>query len=201
VRRLDYAEYSPSLTDDKDYIFAMSTLWYDDISFQSVNRYRGEFIRVSKYVYSKFEGGLFYIQGVEDVFPPYSQYKEDFKDILHTSRVKMKDYLNGTKQSAVVFNTPSVCQCHGWKLAEYLSMGKAIISTPLSNVMPGEFVDGVHYISCDNLDNLESILRDLHDNEAKRQELKYHAKKYFEEYLSPKAVVLRILDRADICVN
>lgn len=200
-RRLDYESYSPGLNEDKNYIFAMSTLWYDNVSLQTVNKFRGEFIRTSQKIYPYFAGGLFYIPGAENKFAPYAQYKEEFKEVLTSKRISMNDYLYGTKRSALVFNTPSVCHCHGWKLAEYLSMGKAIISTPLSNVMPGDFIDGVHYICCDNIQHLESVIRSMHDNEAKRQALKSNAKKYYEEYLSPLAVVTRILDRAYLCLN
>ena len=84
----------------------------------------------------------------------------------------MQEYLRGTRRSAVVFNTPSVCQCHGWKLAEYLAMGKATVSPLLSNIMSGEFMDGIHYLCCDSVECLEQLKGD----EAKRESLKRNAK-------------------------
>jgi glycosyltransferase involved in cell wall biosynthesis len=144
---------------------------------------------------------LFYIPNVERDFPPYVRYKEEFKDVLATERISMQAYIRGTRRSAVAFNTPSVCLCHGWKLAEYLAMGKAIISTPLSNVMPGEFVDGVHYRCCGDVATIEDVMKELRADESKRESLKQNAKAYFEEYLSPCAVVKRILDRAYLCGN
>lgn len=201
-RRLDYEKYAGGgFADDKNYIFAMSTLWYDNVSLQTVNKYRGEFIRISQRLYPTFEGGLFYIPNAEQEFPPYVQYKEEFKEVLATERIGMQTYISGTRRSAVVFNTPSVCQCHGWKLAEYLAMGKAIISTPLSNVMPGEFVDGVHYRCCNDANAIEDVMKELQADESKRESLKQNAKAYYEEYLSPCAVVRRILDRAYLCKN
>lgn len=201
-RRLDYNKYAgEGFVDDESYIFAMSTLWYDNVSLQTVNKYRGEFIRISQKLYPTFEGGLFYISGVERIFPPYVHYKEEFKDVLTNRRIGMMEYLRGTQRSAIVFNTPSVCQCHGWKLAEYLAMGKAIISTPLSNVMPGEFVDGVHYRCCNDATTVEYVMKELRADESKRESLKQNAKAYFEEYLSPCAIVKRILDRAYLCRN
>ena len=201
-RRSDYEKYAGGgFVDDKNYIFAMSTLWYDNVSLQTVNKYRGEFIRISQRLYPTFEGGLFYIPNVERDFPPYVRYKEEFKDVLATERISMQAYIRGTRRSAVAFNTPSVCLCHGWKLAEYLAMGKAIISTPLSNVMPGEFVDGVHYRCCGDVATIEDVMKELRADESKRESLKQNAKAYFEEYLSPCAVVKRILDRAYLCGN
>lgn len=198
-RRTDYDEYNSETIEDPNYVFAMNTLWYDKVSMQTTNKYRGEFINICKNVFEKYDVGLFYIPGAENEFPPYLQYKQEFKDILIDKRIGMKAYLNGTKLSSIVFNTPSVCQCHGWKLAEYLAMGKAIISTPLSNVMPGDFKNGEHYICCNDVDSMEQMIRALHDDETMRNELKCNAKKYFEEYLSPHAVINRILDRAYSC--
>lgn len=199
VRRSNFKEYTAERIENPNYVFAMNTLWYDNVSMQTTNKYRGEFINICKNVFEKYDVGLFYIPGAENEFPPYQQYKKEFKDILIDKRIGMKDYLKGTRLSSIVFNTPSVCQCHGWKLAEYLAMGKAIISTPLSNVMPGDFKNGEHYICCNDVDSMEQMIRALHDDETMRNELKCNAKKYFEEYLSPHAVINRILDRAYSC--
>ena len=179
--------------EDQDFIFAMSTLWYDDVSLQTVNKFRGEFIRASQKLYPIFEGGLFYIPGVESIYPPYIKYKEEFKDVLTNRRISMKEYLDGTKRSAVVFNTPSVCQCHGWKLAEYLAMGKAIISTPLVNVMPGDFNAEEHYLEANSADDMEHNLKRLRCDDSLRESLKSNARRYFDLYLSPESVVKRIL--------
>ncbi|MBQ7856524.1 MAG: glycosyltransferase family 1 protein [Alistipes sp.] len=199
-RRLRYEKYrGGEFPESRNYVFAMSTLWYDDVSLRTVNRYRGEFIRVCQKLFPVFEGGLFYIPNVESIYPPYVRYKAEFKDVLMNRRVGMQEYLRGTQRSSIVFNTPSVCQCHGWKLAEYLSMGKVIISTPLSNAMPGEFRSGVHYLCCDSVEDMEHIIRDLQADDAKRRALKKSASEYFEAYLSPQAVTKRILERAYLC--
>ncbi len=58
--------------------------------------------------------------------------------------VKMQKWLQKTKQSAVVFNTPAFWNCHGWKLGEYLAMGKCILSTDLSNDLPCPLEHGVN---------------------------------------------------------
>lgn len=195
-RRTDYLNYISEYQDDRNYVFAVNTLWSGNVSLNTTNKFRSEFIYKCKNIFTTFEGGLFYIPGEEVHFPPYHQYRVELKDILIDKRITMKEYLKGTKRSAIVFNTPSVWHCHGWKLAEYLSMGKAIISTPLSNVMPGEFINGVHYLCCDDISNMDGVIRCLQEDEGKREELKHNAKKYFEEYLSPYAVVNRILNKA-----
>ena len=116
-----------------NYIFHASTLWYNKFAATDTNMYRGEFLKACKKAGINIEGGLFYVNGesVLREMPDYPKYKEEYKDFIYESRLSMDDYIKKTKESVVVFNTPSVCECHGWKLAEYLCMGKAIISTSL----------------------------------------------------------------------
>ena len=53
-------------------------------------------------------------------------------------------WLQLTQSSAVVLNTPGVCGCLGWKLGEYLALGKAIISTPIQRQLPADLEHGTH---------------------------------------------------------
>ena len=91
------------------------------------------FLKACKKADLEIEGGLFYVKSnsVLKEMPDYPKYKEEYKDFIYENRLSMDEYIKKTKESVLVFNTPSVCECHGWKLAEYLCMGKAIISTLL----------------------------------------------------------------------
>ena len=100
-----------------------------------------------------------------------------------------------TKRSAFVFNTPSVVGCHGWKLAEFLAMGKAMISTPHLNVMPGLFQKDKHYLEVLNADEIANAVANLREHTEIVKRLKARAKDYYNEYLAPKEVVSRILSR------
>jgi glycosyltransferase involved in cell wall biosynthesis len=93
-----------------------------------------------------------------------------------------------------VFNTPAVHGCHGWKLGEYLALGKAIISTDLSNLLPEPLVHGqdIHFSSPD-VDDLRAAIELLKDDVPYRQRLERSARTYWERHLSPAAVMSRIL--------
>ena len=197
IRRLPYKYYHHECREDLDYCFTLSTLWYDEGTYNSTNRLRGIFARKCKNTYPQFEGGFFYINspGVLKEFQKYSEYLEEYKDMLIKKRISMKEYMARTVKSAIVFNTPSVLGCHGWKLGEYLAMGKAIISTPLNNIMPGSFVSGKHFISASNDNEIEVTVDELRKNPKKILELKKNATEYFNQYLSPTAVIERILNR------
>ena len=92
----------------------------------------------------------------------------------------------------IVFNTPSVSGCLGWKLGEYLCMGKAIVSSPLKRVMPGHTQEFAHFIT--NGSQMEGAIGRLKQDEAYRQDLERKASAYFQKYLTPKAIIQRIAD-------
>ena len=110
----------------------------------------------------------------------------------------MKEYIIKTKRSFVVFNTPSVGGCHGWKLAEYLCMGKAIISTPLTREIPGRGLvhgDNIHFVNTTK--ELYDAIELIRDNPDYRKKLEKGARSYFDEYLSPTSVIQRIIDKCN----
>ena len=110
-----------------DYIFFCCTLWYNDEWNQNdskVNARRASFIRACKSIEGLiFEGGFVVQEGRSSV--------DLFKDCLAEKSYPYSEWLQKTKRSALVFNTPAFWDCHGWKLGEYLALGKAIISSLL----------------------------------------------------------------------
>jgi glycosyltransferase involved in cell wall biosynthesis len=195
IRRERISEYYGANSDD-DYCFSLATLWYDKNTDVTTNIYRGWFIEEASKIYDNFEGGFFYIpgKGVEDEFPEYTKYREQYKDFLITKRISMAEYMKKIKKSAIVFNTPSVGGCHGWKLGEYLAMGKAIISTKLSNKMPGDFAVGVNYIEANTKEEIREAILLLKNSPQKRKEMERANKDYYNKYLAPEVVVKRIIE-------
>ena len=198
IRRRRIEEYEKPTTVRPDYIFHASTLWYNQFAATDTNKYRGEFLRACQKAGMEVEGGLFYVNG-EDVLremPDYPKYKEIYKDFIYNKRLSMDDYIRKTKESVVVFNTPSVCECHGWKLAEYLCMGKAIISTPLTREMPGDGLvhgENVHFVKTE--DEIYDAVVKINTDEEYRSKLEQGARRYYEQWLAPEVVVRRLIDR------
>ena len=142
------------------------------------------------------EGGFFYVEGqaVLDEAPDYPKYKEIYGDLIYTKRLSMDDYIQKTKESFVVFNTPSVCDCHGWKLAEYLCMGKAIISMPLTREMPGEgLVHGKNAHFVNSPEEIYDAVLKIKNDISYRLNLEKGARNYYEKWLAPKVVIKRLL--------
>lgn len=169
----------PSLS---DYVFFCSTLWYNDeynLNDRKVNARRANFIRACKGIGSiRFEGGFVPQQGRSS--------SELFADCLSATSYPYKTWLQKTKQSALVFNTPAFWDCHGWKLGEYLALGKAIISTPLSNDLPAPLTHGIniHYVE-DDIDSMKDAVSYIINNPAYKRNLEIGAKEYWEMYGTP----------------
>ena len=195
IRRRRYEDYLSSVPHD-DYIFAISTLWYDPLTASTTNKDRGEFLKISKELFSNVEGGFFYIDGdnVKKQFPSYENYLEEYREFIYNKRLSPKEYLKKTKKSTLVFNTPSVLGCHGWKLAEYLAMGKAIISTRLNNEMPGDF-NGSQMVLINNIEELRAAIVHLKTDKGARKILEEHASNYFNNELAPEQVIKRIINK------
>jgi len=172
---------------DKQYIFSISTLWSVDNCISGTNVWRKKFIELCKQGDKiEFEGGFY----SNTSHPQY----EEFNDIIFLKRYSIVEYINKTKKSSFVFNTPAVFNCHGWKLGEFLAMGKAIISTPLSNELPEELTHGKNIHIITNNSELEDAINLLLMNQDYRKHLETGAKNYYEKYASPKSVIQYILD-------
>lgn len=196
VRRRKFQQYLGSQS-ESDYVFSISTLWYDPLTAETTNKLRGSFLETCQRIFKISEGGFFYINQDQVIhqFPQYKEYEVLYKDFLYTHRLSPDDYITKTKRSCLVFNTPSVQGCLGWKLGEYFAMGKAIISSPLHRVMPGKIENT--FLNADNAEQMEKAMLQVKNNDALRKILENNASAYFQEFLSPQAVIRSISKALD----
>jgi glycosyltransferase involved in cell wall biosynthesis len=171
--------------DSRPYVFMIGTLWPHKNCIEGTNVERKMFIDACKALQCNFEGGFF-------AHPEHPQY-EEYKEVIFSNRYPVEQYIEKTKLSAVVFNTPAVGNCHGWKLGEYLAMGKAIISTPLSNRLPEELIHGknIHIVS--NKEEIREAVDLLLKNGGYRKSLEQGARAYYEKHVSPEKVIEHIV--------
>lgn len=183
LKRPKFSDYK-SLASKNDYVYFMSPLWKKE---PRCNTYRSNFIDVCKENSNiQFEGG----------FAPRT--KSDipgFEKNTLISRVEVKEFLEKTNRSMQVFHTPSVGECNGWRLAEYMAMGKAIISTPFKRELPGNFVNGIHFLQTDGSkkdlnDKVNLLVNDL----SLKESLEKNVKEYYNNYLEPKEVIESLIE-------
>ena len=174
--------YQPRMSRDA-YVFSCHSLWKADLE---TNRNRILFFESCRSIEGlQFEGG--FTPRTRGVVPGYDGYTV-------ARRYPIGEYVEKVRQSAVVFNTPAVFECHGVKLAEYLALGKAIISTALNRELPSPLVHGesVHFVDPTKEAMGKAIVRLLEDRKY-RSTLERGARTYYCEYLRPRRVIERLL--------
>lgn len=181
--RLPIEAYTTDVPSEDKYIFFLSTLWYSDEwnkNDETVNLRRAHFIRACKSNNDVvFEGGL---------LGDKSSSNEKFADVVTMRSEPFPEWMEKTKRSALVFNTPAFWNCHGWKLGEYLALGKCIVSTKLSNDLPYPLEHGVniHFV-----DDTEGAMREaieyILSHPEYRHKLECGAREYWEKYGTPEA--------------
>lgn len=168
-----------SISPKDKYVFHTSTMWANSDCQNKTNPIRASFIRACKVNTDiQYEGGLV----CKWDNPP------EYKDIL-SPRYKMEEYLLKTKQSLFVFNTPAVLGCHGWKLGEYFAMGKAIITTPLSNVLPFGFKDEDNCLIVRNEKEISEAIERLVKDKTLIEKLEASSRYIYDNYSSPLQVI------------
>ena len=184
----DYVQDGSSL--NKNNVFSMSTLWYSDDNVNNdsgVNLYRYNFFKACKSNYNiNFRGGF--------VYSMKKNRNPMFDEFIVTERMLYKEYLSRTKNSILVFNTPAWDSCHGWKLGEFLALGKAIISTKLINELPYPLEHGkhIHYVT-GSIESIESAIELITNNHEYRKTLEMGAYEYYLNFAQPKHVIKRLL--------
>ena len=184
--RLPLSHFVPGVVRD-NYIFFSSSIWREEEA-PGTNQNRALFMELCKAIQGvTFEGGF---------SPPKAPgYAERYKAQLAAKRYSFPEWLEKIKSSAVVFNTPAVWLSHTFKLAEFLALGKAIISTPISRELPAPLVHGqhVHYVD-GSVDCLREGVMSILNDRNYRIHLERNAYEYYIKHLQPTKVIERLLN-------
>ena len=172
--RTPISDYTPRPS-DADYVFFTAWPW---ARHGDVNPPRIRFIEACRRTPGlTFEGG----------FAP--RRRNDVPEVLPytaPSKYSLADYLAKVGRSAVAFNNPAVHGCLGWKLGEFLALGKAIISLPIERTLPSPLEHGVHMHF---VDGSPGALDDAIARSARRPRLPHaartNARLWYETHLAP----------------
>jgi glycosyltransferase involved in cell wall biosynthesis len=79
-------------------------------------------------------------------------------------------------------------------LPQYLALGKAIISTPLSRELPAPLIDRyhIHYVD-GSVESIGAAIQLILSDDDYRKHLERNAVEYFSQVLRPKRVIERVL--------
>lgn len=171
------------------YAFLIASLWNYKECIRHTNKLRHQFIcMLSSNKQVQFEGG-FVVHSLSAEIP------DGWKQFCFHKRVKPNEYILKTKKSFCVFNTPAVRECHGWKLPEFLAMGKAIISTPLLNDLPVTLESGKELLIVNNKRELENAINLLLTDSETRSNMERASRIYWNNTANPEAVIKSILQK------
>lgn len=183
--RLPETSYAPEPY-EPGYVFFSSTIWKTE---PECNQYRARFIEVCRSLdWLRFEGGF---------MPRPNHDVPGFERYTISQQYSHAQYVAKTKQSSIVFNTPSVYGCHPWRTAEFMAFGKAIISTPLLRLMPAPVEHGQHVHFVDgSVESIRDAIDLLFKDADYRQRLERGAREYFLKYLQARSMIDHMLKHA-----
>ena len=84
----------------------------------------------------------------------------------------------------------------GWKFAEYLAKGRAIVSEPMAYAATGPLQAGRNYLEFRSAGECVEAVRALFDDRERRQVMMTANRAYFDGYVRPEALVLNSISRA-----
>lgn len=131
-----------------------------------------------------FEGGF--------IIPPNHPLKEKYLKYAISKRYNIHEYLDKIKKSKIVFNTPAVHFCHGWKLGEYFCLGKIILSTNFQNNIPNGIQDRKNILFVDPK-NIEEIINTITNDISFQNELQQNALSYWKNSACPQKVIEHLI--------
>lgn len=181
-KRVLLENYCPNKSMD-DEVFFISSIWAKE---HATNNFRASFIsECKKNKNLKFVGGF---------APRKDGNNYGFDSLLFFKRIPLTSYLMKIKKSAFVFNTPAVLSCHGWKLAEFLALGKVIITSTHKNIMPEVLEDDIHVVYVESSQDIEKKIKKMITNLDFKKKLEINSRDYYERNLAPKVVIIKLLN-------
>lgn len=143
---------------------------------KKINDFRASCIRACKDKYgNQFIGGV-----------PFSEFANKYyKDcIINDNKItKRSNYLMTIKDYDICIATTGLHNSIGWKFAEYIAMGKVIISEPLNYIVPGDLKEGDNYITFESVEELIECIDSVRLNSVKRKNIQKNNIEYYNNYL------------------
>ena len=83
----------------------------------------------------------------------------------------------------------------GWKTGEYIAGAKAIVNEAFQYQVPGDFQEGVHYLSFTHVEECIKQVDGLMEHPQEVYAMKCANKEYYEKYLRPDRLISNALSR------
>lgn len=114
-------------------------------------------------------------------------------DLLLPEHVTTERYYQQLRHSLVAVNCVGLSGSVGWKFAEYLAAGNAVVSPPIDKELLDPVVEGVHYLACHDPQECVALCRRLVSDDALSRRMGDVNRRYFRESVNPPAHLTRLL--------
>lgn len=116
------------------------------------------------------------------------------KDLLVSSEMSnRKNFLQKVKESDICIATTGLHNSIGWKFGEYVAASRAVVSEPLCYELPGNFVEGVNYLSASSVHEVVNQAIRLVNDELLLSSMMKANHSYYENFLRSDVLVLNTL--------
>jgi hypothetical protein len=155
-----------------------------------INRERAELItNLRKEFGNNFLGGF--------TRTPHSNKEFASQVMPDNSLSRKKNYLNLVKNIPICIATTGLHGSIGWKMAEYVALGRAIVSEENEIFVPHGFEKGKNYLEFKNNSScIEQILKLTQDKDLKNQIMKNNSL-YHRNYLIPEKLIISVIRQID----
>ena len=144
---------------------------------EAINKKRIELVRALKKKYGKmFIGGIKNDAYARNVCPDL---------VLDEKLTRKKRYLSIMKKCGICIATTGLHESTGWKFAEYVAAGKAIVSEPLHYEVFGEFIAGKNYLEFNSTEECINQIEILLSDSKLRHFIEKANRKYYKNYERP----------------
>lgn len=122
---------------------------------------------------------------------------EHYSDcIIDSSLTNRKSFMKLIKDSGICIATMGLHQSNGWKLAEYIAAGKAIVSEKLYYDVPGNFEVKRNYLDFETADECVEQTAKLVANPDTAYSMKVNNYNYYHNFLRPDRLIFNSLIQA-----
>lgn len=174
----------------KPYIFFQVEYydWLGDGEAKTINNARIKLIReLKKQFKNRFIGGIFSKNRIiENAIDCQSYYMD------------RSTYLELLNKAAIVISTNGFGKSVPWKIAEYLKLGKCIVSEKFIHETPEPLIDGIHYQTFNNIGDCIRICKELLLDIEQTKIIGENALDYYNKNVKPKNLIENHLRR---CLN
>lgn len=157
--------------------------------FEAINEMRVACVRRLRKTFGpRFTGGVMHSEFARQRYPDV---------LLDDPRgASKRAYIGRVRRSAICIATSGLHGSNGWKLAEYVSLSRAIVSEPLRYAIPGDFAAPANYLPFESPDECAAQVQRLMDDHALRAAQMHANQRYAEHYMRPQALARYVLDTA-----